>query len=162
MEERQTAVRTVIRLYEEYVDAISVVDELERSGFSRDDVSIIVLDQDNPHASVLNKCDNEGSDAELGAASAGGVAGSSAGIAAVPVPGLGPVAAADWLAAGLRRGGAVITIRAASEEMARRGEQVMDGQRAADLAARRRSHFDDTAASYADLDEQGTPSELSR
>jgi hypothetical protein len=105
---------TISRLYDDYTVAIRAVDELERAGLPRDDVSIVAsnaegwYDRDRMTSRVApaHDRDHDGRDdrAEGAAAGAGigatigGVAGLLAGLGLLAIPGIGPVVAAGWLA----------------------------------------------------------------
>jgi uncharacterized protein (TIGR02271 family) len=106
--------KTISRLYKDYDTGARVVDELERDGIPRDDISIVAnnesgwFDRDGSTSRVDrdHDRDNDGRDdraegAAAGAgigASLGGVAGLLAGLGLLAIPGIGPVVAAGWLA----------------------------------------------------------------
>jgi len=106
--------KTISRLYKDYDTGARVVDELERAGIPRDDISIVAnnesgwFDRDGTTSRVDrdHDRDNDGRDdraegAAAGAgigASLGGVAGLLAGLGLLAIPGIGPVVAAGWLA----------------------------------------------------------------
>jgi hypothetical protein len=105
---------TISRLYDDYATAARAVDELERAGIPRDDISIVAsnaegwYDRDRTSSGVdpVHDRDHDGRDdrAEGAAAGAGigatlgGVAGLLAGLGLLAIPGIGPVVAAGWLA----------------------------------------------------------------
>src|SRR5215207_1191990 len=106
--------KTISRLYKDYDTGARVVDELERAGIPRDDISIVANNESgwfdrNRTTSRVDRDhdrDNDGRDdraegAAAGAgigASLGGVAGLLAGLGLLAIPGIGPVVAAGWLA----------------------------------------------------------------
>lgn len=81
--------RIVTRSYENRADAETAVFRLEAAGLSSDDISILSND-----AGSLERDAARG--AEIGGV-AGGGAGLLAGLAALPIPGIGPVVAAGWI-----------------------------------------------------------------
>jgi len=105
--------KTISRLYKDYNTGARVVDELERAGIPRDDISIVAnnesgwFDRDGSTSRVDRDHDGRDDRAEGAAAGAGigatlgGVAGLLAGLGMLAIPGLGPVVAAGWLASTL-------------------------------------------------------------
>ncbi len=105
---------TISRLYDDYATAARAVDELERAGIPRDDISIVSSnaegwygrDRTTSGVDPAHDRDHDGRDdrAEGAAAGAGigatigGVAGLLAGLGLLAIPGIGPVVAAGWLA----------------------------------------------------------------
>src|SRR5215211_9058927 len=102
--------KTISRLYKDYDTGARVVDELERAGIPRDDISIVAnnesgwFDRDRTTSRVDRDHDGRDDRAEGAAAGAGigatlgGVAGLLAGLGMLAIPGIGPVVAAGWLA----------------------------------------------------------------
>src|SRR4051812_12219203 len=102
--------KTISRLYRDYDTGARVVDELERAGIPRDDISIVANNEsgwfDRAGTTSRGDRDHDGRDdrAEGAAAGAGigatlgGVAGLLAGLGMLAIPGIGPVVAAGWLA----------------------------------------------------------------
>src|SRR5829696_8711438 len=102
--------KTISRLYKNYDTGARVVDELERAGIPRDDISIVAnnesgwFDRDRTTSRVDRDHDGRDDRAEGAAAGAGigaslgGVAGLLAGLGMLAIPGIGPVVAAGWLA----------------------------------------------------------------
>lgn len=144
--------RTITRSYENYATARSVVEQLEASGISSSNVSIVGRNNGDTDET------NAGEGAGIGAG-VGGAAGLLAGLGLLAIPGVGPVVAAGWLAAtaagavagaaagGLvgsfikeghdedeanyyaetvRRGGSVVSVRAEPEQEAA-VEAILDG-----------------------------------
>lgn len=81
--------RTVTRSYDSREDAETAVSRLETAGVPAEDISLI-----SHRAGAIEQDATEG--AEIGGAVGGG-AGLLAGLAALPIPGIGPVLAAGWL-----------------------------------------------------------------
>ncbi len=111
--------RTVAHLYDTYENAQQVVTELERSGFSHDDVSIVAnqgiapaetaggmtaADPAYTTTTAPSAATGAGTGASVGTLVGGG-AGLLAGIGALAIPGVGPVIAAGWLVATLTGAG---------------------------------------------------------
>src|SRR5215218_9123439 len=102
--------KTISRLYKDYDTGARVVDELERAGIPRDDISIVAnnesgwFDRDRTTSRVDRDHDGRDDRVEGAAAGAGigatlgGVAGLLAGLGMLAIPGIGPVVAAGWLA----------------------------------------------------------------
>jgi uncharacterized membrane protein len=100
-----TISHTIVGLYKRRTDAEKAAQELVDEGFSRDQISIVapdsaaVTDSGTPNIGPL---DNVGSGTDAGAGAAvGGFAGFMAGMAALAIPGIGPVLAVGPLAAGI-------------------------------------------------------------
>jgi hypothetical protein len=108
--------RTVTRLFDSHTEALSAIDDLERTGIDRDKISIVSNNSDNWHADHKHSDDAPGrgplgdanrdgenevaEGAGKGAATGGllgGGAGLLAGLGMLAIPGLGPVVAAGWL-----------------------------------------------------------------
>src|SRR5262245_1204342 len=88
---------TITRLYDSYEQARDAVRDLEASGVSHGDISIIA---NNTEGRVRLEKEHPG--ASAGAAVGGvvgGTAGLLAGIGLLAIPGIGPVVAAGWLVA---------------------------------------------------------------
>jgi hypothetical protein len=152
--------RTITRSYDNYETARSVVEQLEASGISSSNVSIVGRDGKTGET-------NAAEGAGIGAG-VGGAAGLLAGLGLLAIPGVGPVVAAGWLAAtaagavagaaagGLvgsfvkeghdedeahfyaetvRRGGSVVSVRAESEQEVA-VEEILDGATPIDREAR--------------------------
>lgn len=104
---------TIVGLYASRRDAEKAVQDLVDEGFSRDHISIVARDtsaaaSEAARGDIANIGPQEtigsGTSAGTGAA-VGGIAGFIAGIAALAVPGIGPILAAGPLAAGLMGAG---------------------------------------------------------
>ena len=91
--------RTVIGVFDDWAAAEHVVDELLRSGYRHEEVSILSNREGAPKIGPIEST-GSGTDAGTGAA-IGTMAGFIAGIAALAIPGIGPVLAAGPLASGI-------------------------------------------------------------
>jgi hypothetical protein len=80
---------TIVRLYDHYDDAANSVRALREAGVPEHDISILCR-SDRVHGAATG--------AEIGAA-IGGLTGLVAGLGLIPIPGIGPIVAAGWLAA---------------------------------------------------------------
>lgn len=110
--------KTVVGLYNNIVDARNAIDDLVRSGFNREDISLIASNRwaderqtmavvDGDHDTVIDS-DHLGSDVVAGAATGGAVGGLGGvllGLGALAIPGVGPIIAAGPLVAGLAGAG---------------------------------------------------------
>jgi len=110
--------RTITRLYDTHHQALDAVEDLERAGVDRDNISLVSNNADNWHAGDWRSGRGLGSDGPLGDANGdgdndvaegagkgattggliGGAGGLLAGLGMLAIPGLGPVVAAGWLA----------------------------------------------------------------
>jgi hypothetical protein len=89
--------RTVIGTFDSWETATRVLEELLENGFTRDEVSLLANRNVAPHFELVESAPSDAA----GGAAIGGLAGFVAGIAALAIPGIGPVLAAGPLAAGL-------------------------------------------------------------
>lgn len=93
--------RTITRLFDDYADAKTAVNDLERLGVPHDDLSIVANnahgDHDDHDVTDVNAHGDVTRGASTGAA-LGGVGGLLAGLGLLAIPGLGPIVAAGWLA----------------------------------------------------------------
>ena len=80
---------TIVRLYDHHTDAANAVRALQKAGVPERDIGILSRD-DRLHGAATG--------AEIGAA-VGGLAGLLTGLGLITIPGIGPVAAAGWVAA---------------------------------------------------------------
>lgn len=110
--------RTITRLFDNHTEALDAVQDLERAGVDRDDISLVSSNADNWHAGDWRRGrgldeagplgdangdgDNDVADGASKGAATGGLIGGGAGLLAglgmLAIPGLGPVVAAGWLA----------------------------------------------------------------
>lgn len=81
--------RIVTRSYESYADAETAVSRLQAAGLPSDDITILSKSPDTIEADAVKG-------AQVGGAMGSG-AGLMAGLAALPIPGVGPVLAAGWI-----------------------------------------------------------------
>ncbi|UTR09010.1 general stress protein [Evansella sp. LMS18] len=101
-------------VFKEQEEAIRVIEQLEKSGFKRDDISVFAKGddadaiEDKTDASVTDtKDDNKGKKSGKGAgigAGSGVVLGGLAGLGLVAIPGAGPIMAAGPIAAAIEGG----------------------------------------------------------
>jgi sporulation protein YlmC with PRC-barrel domain len=104
--------KVVTALFDDYGSAARAVQELENGGVSYRDISVISNAKGHPHIVPIGTTDDAVSGAGAGTAigaALGGGAGLLAGLGLLTIPGLGPLAAAGWLAAtavGAAAGGA--------------------------------------------------------
>ena len=96
--------RRVIGSYDTEAEAIAVIEDLKRQGYSSDDISVMSKHTEN--AEII--ADETGTHAADGAATGaatggllGGVGGVLAGVGALAIPGIGPIIAAGPIVAGI-------------------------------------------------------------
>lgn len=97
--------KTVAGVFDRFLLAEDAIQELKRAGFSQDDISIVTADRRSDAAA---SSDDTGKDLVAGAgagAAIGGFAGLMLGLAALALPGVGPVLAAGPIAAALGSAG---------------------------------------------------------
>jgi PRC-barrel domain len=95
--------RTIAALFDDYDDAAKAVQRLEDAGISYRDISVVSNAAGKSHIIPLGTTDDAAAGAGAGAtvgAALGGGAGLLAGLGLVTIPGLAPMIAAGWLAAG--------------------------------------------------------------
>jgi uncharacterized membrane protein len=96
--------KTVVGLFENYMDADRAVSDLNASGFTRSEISVAARDSAIRDRLVAGETGKERAVAEsagagaVGGAAVGGLAGLLVGIGALAIPGVGPVIAAGTLA----------------------------------------------------------------
>lgn len=101
------ATRTIVRMFDDRDHALMAMRELERAGFTQNEVSLMAAGSSGDATTTVTTADDTGSGAGVGATLGtlvGGGAGLLAGIGALAIPGLGPIVAAGWLAAALTGG----------------------------------------------------------
>lgn len=94
--------KTITRTFENYADATEAVRNLEASGISHDDISIVSSHKDGIAGRKDDADVNRDGDVSRGAATGaalGGAGGLLAGLGLIAIPGLGPIVAAGWLIA---------------------------------------------------------------
>lgn len=95
-------VRTLVAVFDDIKEAEATVQELKEAGFPREHVSIVShRARCSPSVGPLEQLHSEGGSGAI----VGGIAGFSAGVVALAIPGIGPILAAGPLAAGLLGGG---------------------------------------------------------
>ena len=88
---------TIMRVYDTYSHAQQAVSDLEASGISSSDISLVANKYVSDQYADVDEISAAGSGAGIGAAVGGG-AGLLAGLGLLAIPGIGPVVAAGWLA----------------------------------------------------------------
>jgi uncharacterized membrane protein len=96
--------RTIVAHFEDADEAQGAVSELETAGFTAEDMGYVAHDGSGRLAQRLQTQDSPGSRSATGA-TVGGVSGAILGVAALAVPGIGPVIAAGPLAMALAGAG---------------------------------------------------------
>lgn len=103
---------TITALYDRTEDAQKALRQLQKMDISRDDISLIASDaagkysRDNGHDNGRDlSTDNDTAEGAVAGATVGGLGGLVVGIAALAIPGIGPVLAAGPLASALIAGG---------------------------------------------------------
>ena len=99
---------TIAAVYDNMADARSAIDSLVQAGFDRDDISLVASDVEGNYAVRSADDDYAEGDAASGAVTGGvlgGLTGAAVGLAALAIPGLGPIIAAGPLAAALAGAG---------------------------------------------------------
>jgi hypothetical protein len=106
-EKKGTEMKTLTAVYNDIDDARGAIDALVRAGVDRDQISLILNDQDERYAPYVDNGDMEevGEGAGIGAAF-GALGGLLLGLGALAIPGIGPVVAAGPLAGALLGAGA--------------------------------------------------------
>lgn len=94
----------VVGSYDSHSEAIAVIEDLKRQGYSSDDISVISKDSREVEV-ITEETDSMAADgAATGAATGGalgGLGGVLAGIGALAIPGIGPIIAAGPIVAGI-------------------------------------------------------------
>lgn len=96
--------RTVVGLFRDANESQAALHDLEAAGFTREHVNLVSYDGSGQYSEYLGEGSELGSNTAKGAA-AGGVAGLLLGLAAVALPGIGPIIAAGPIAAALAGAG---------------------------------------------------------
>ena len=96
--------RTVIGLFRDSNEAQAALHDLEAGGFTREHLNLVAYDGSGQYTDMVRQGSELGSNTTKGAA-AGGVAGLLIGLAAVALPGIGPIVAAGPIAAALAGAG---------------------------------------------------------
>jgi hypothetical protein len=159
---------TVVGLFEGPSEACAAVEDLVSAGFLREDISIVSRAEEGEGAPAPDRAVDIAAGAGAGAA-IGGIGGLVLGLAALAIPGIGPVVAAGPLAAalvgagigaaaggivgalaeqgipheeaqyyaeGIRRGGTVLLVHAATDTDAARAREIMERYGPIDLEQR--------------------------
>ena len=96
--------KTVLGVFDNTMQAEKAVDDLQRQGFNKEDISIVARESSARRGGRSRGDMEAGQDISGGIATGsaiGGVAGLLAGVGALAIPGLGPVVAAGPIAAAL-------------------------------------------------------------
>jgi uncharacterized membrane protein len=96
--------RTVIGLFRDSNEAQAALQDLEGAGFTREHLNLVAYDGSGQYSDLVKQGNELGSNTTTGAA-AGGFAGLLIGLAAVAIPGIGPIVAAGPIAAALAGAG---------------------------------------------------------
>ena len=102
--------RMITHSYDNYEEAVRVVNALEAAGVPHEDVSLVSGDKDRTVATTVAGDDHDhtatgaGTGATIGTVLGGG-AGLLAGIGSLAIPGVGPIVAAGWLIAAITGAG---------------------------------------------------------
>lgn len=99
------ATRTLVRLFDDRAHAVKAVQDLEKAGFTHDEVSLMAQGETDSGSTEAGEPGAAGKGATIGTLLGGG-AGLLAGVGAIAIPGVGPIVAAGWLVAALAGAGA--------------------------------------------------------
>ena len=94
--------KTITRLFDDYGDAKTAVNDLEAFGIVHSDISIVANNAHGHHNTDGHDGVNDDGDVTRGTTTGallGGAGGLLAGLGLLAIPGLGPIVAAGWLAA---------------------------------------------------------------
>ncbi len=98
--------QTVVGLFDNFSEAQAVARDLEQEGFARGDISIVANDATGEYASKTGEGHTGDTVSGMGKGAAlGGAAGLALGLAALAIPGIGPIVAAGPLATALTGAG---------------------------------------------------------
>lgn len=89
---------TILATFDNVDDALDAISELSESGYNRSDLGLALYDPKNQYAAYIDN-DVTGEEGASFGAVMGGLFGAVVGLAAITVPGIGPVIAAGPLAA---------------------------------------------------------------
>ncbi len=158
--------RSITHLFDDYAQAKSAVNDLERAGFTSSEISLVSRYRDD--GTLAETSSGAGTGAAVGAVTGGG-AGLLAALGVIAIPGIGPLVAAGVLATtlagiaggtavggllgaltgygvsepdahvyseGVRRGGTLVTVRA-EDARAAEAERILNAQSPVNIEARR-------------------------
>jgi hypothetical protein len=94
--------RTLTGLYDTQADALAAVRDLEATGISHDQISLVANNEGDHHTANQKEGNEAGKGAgggAVGGAVVAGGAGLLAGLGLIAIPGIGPVVATGWLVA---------------------------------------------------------------
>lgn len=93
--------KDVIGVYENGQDAVRAVEQLQKQGYRKEDISVVVKDEEKAEH-ITSKTDTNVDDGLAAGAATGGILGGLtgllAGIGALAIPGIGPIVAAGPIA----------------------------------------------------------------
>ncbi len=93
--------KEVIGVYDNGQDAVRAVEKLQKQGYQKDDISVVVKDKEKAEK-ITSKTDTNVDDGLAAGAATGGVLGGLtgllAGVGALAIPGIGPIVAAGPIA----------------------------------------------------------------
>ena len=93
---------TVVGVFNDFTAAVNTTADLVGAGFRKEDISVVAQDQKGEYAKFLEAETNPDASSNVGAgALVGGLSGLLLGLAALAIPGIGPVIAAGPLAAAI-------------------------------------------------------------
>ncbi len=180
---------TITHVYEDYDSAQDVIEDLEESGFTHDQISVVGRKTDGTKADDVS--DGAATGATLGTV-AGGAAGLLAGLGLIAIPGIGPLVAAGVLATTLtgaaagavgggllgalvdyglsedqahvyaesvRRGGTLVSVRV-DESRSQQAETIMRRHGPIDMEQRGRMYRDEGWSKYDASAPSYTPAEM--
>jgi hypothetical protein len=91
--------KTVTGLFDNYEDAKDAVAELEATGISRSDISLVASNSEGWYDEERSEAAEDAAEGAGIGAVVGGTGGLLTGLGLMAIPGVGPVVAAGWLAA---------------------------------------------------------------
>lgn len=91
---------TLVGVFDDFTAALNTTPDLVNAGFRKEDISVVAQDQKGEYAKFLDAEANPDASSNVGTgALVGGLGGLLIGLAALAIPGIGPVIAAGPLAA---------------------------------------------------------------
>jgi uncharacterized membrane protein len=91
---------TIVGVFDDFTAALNTTPDLVSAGFPKEDISVVAADHKGEYAKFLNTEANPDGSSNVGTgAVVGGLSGLLIGLAALAIPGIGPVIAAGPLAA---------------------------------------------------------------
>ncbi len=91
---------TVVGVFDDFTAAVDTTPDLVGAGFRKEDISVVAQDQKGEYARFIDAEANPNASSNVGTgAMVGGIGGLLVGLAALAIPGIGPIVAAGPLAA---------------------------------------------------------------